>query len=237
MGRDEAAERGASSPLPAARWDAISRIAAGLSHEVRNPLNALAIHLEVLADKLRAGGSIPAHLEKNLVAARAQVSRVDGIVRRFTEFAAARDFAPAQLDARSLVEEVAGLCRHEAGRHGVEFLAMAPEGLLLEGGPLLTQVLVALAIGILDGGVGGGRLLLAARAEGDRAAISLGLEGGGLDLPVARAAIAGSGVGRGSIEGIVAQLDGEVTVEAAGAGVTVTLRVPLARRERSGAVA
>lgn len=239
MGRDEAGARRPGGPTMGARWDAISRIAAGLSHEVRNPLNALAIHLEVLADKLRrdGGGEVPEHLQKNLAAARAQVARIDGVVRRFADFAGVRDFAAGPVDVRTLIEEVAGLCRHEAGRHGVELTAVAPEGLdLAASGPALAQALVVLLLDLADAGVGG-RLIVSARADGGRAAIAVAEEGGGLDLSVARAAVAGEGEGRGSIERIVAEAGGEVAVEAAGTGAVVVLRLPLARRERSGAVA
>lgn len=240
MGRDEASRRRAGLPPPGARWETISRVAGGVSHEVRNPLNALAIHLEVLADKLRrdGGGEVQAHLAKNLQAARQQVARVDAVVRRFADFAAARDFDGGEADARSLVEAVVGLCRHEAGRRGVELTAVAPDGLVLAAGdPALCQTLVALVLGLLDAGVGGGRLVLQAREDGDGGAIVVAEEGGGLDVAVARAAIAGTGEGRGSIEETVAECGGTVAVEATATGAAVVLRLPLSRRERSGAVA
>jgi signal transduction histidine kinase len=240
MGRDEAEGRRPVGPPLGARWDAISRVAAGLSHEVRNPLNALAIHLEVLADKLKrdGGGTVPEHLQKNLAAARAQVMRIDGIVRRFADFAGAREFGTGRVEVRTLIEEAAGLCRHEVGRHGIELTVAAPAGLdLAASGPALAQALVGLVVGLADAGVGGGRLVLSARTDGEKAAIVVAEEGGGLDLSVARAAIAGEGEGRGAIERIVGEAGGEVAVEPAGTGAAVVLRLPLARRERSGAVA
>lgn len=239
MGRDEGGERLVPGPPLAARWEVIARIASGLSHDVRNPLNALAIHLEVLADKLRRDGqgTLPAHLEKNLVAARAQVGRVDGIVRRFADFAGAREFGRGGVAARPLLEDVAGLCTHEAGRHGVALAVEADEGLHLEAsGPALAQALVALVIGLLDGGLEGGRLVLGAWVRAGQAELRLAPEAGGLAPEAARAAVAGAGEGRGAVEAIVAAVGGEVAVEVDN-GAAVVLRLPRERRERSGATA
>lgn len=239
MGREERGEHLGAAPSLGARWEAIARLASGLSHDVRNPLNALAIHLEVLADKLRRDGrgAIPAHLEKNLAAARAQVNRVDGIVRRFADFAAARDFGGTGVEARALVEEVAGLCLYEAGRHGVAITAVAADDLFVRGsGPALAQALVAVVLGLLDSGLEGGRLALTATPRGEGAEIRIAVEGDGLDPAAARAAVAGRERSRGSIEEIVAGAGGEVAVEVE-RGAAVVLRLPLGRRERSGAVA
>jgi two-component system sensor histidine kinase HydH len=238
MGRDEEGERPVTGPPLAARWEAIARIAAGLSHDVRNPLNALAIHLEVLADKLRRDGqgALPAHLEKNLLAARAQVGRVDGIVRRFAEFAGARDFGRDGVAARALLEDVAGLCHHEAGRHGVALAVEAEEDMEVRAsGPALAQVLVGLVIGLLDAGLEGGRLVLSARARAEWVEFRLAVESGSIAPAVARAVVEGSGEGRGAVEAIVGAAGGEVAIET-NDGAAVVLRLPRGRRERSGAV-
>lgn len=69
--------------------DLAGRLMESLLHDARNPLNAIAINLEVLTEKLKAEtGEVPPSQEKNLKAMREQVFRVDAILKLFAEFIA-----------------------------------------------------------------------------------------------------------------------------------------------------
>jgi signal transduction histidine kinase len=77
---------GADPVVDAARYGAVPTLMDSLLHDVRNPLNALSIHLEVLTEKLKGEtGQVPPSQEKNLKAMREQIQRVDAILRRFTD--------------------------------------------------------------------------------------------------------------------------------------------------------
>ncbi|MHA7631305.1 histidine kinase dimerization/phospho-acceptor domain-containing protein [Corallococcus sp. M7] len=79
----------------AARYDAVPPLMDSLLHDVRNPLNALAIHLEVLSEKLKGeSGQVPATQEKNLKAMREQIARVDGLLKLFSDFMVFRGAIP-----------------------------------------------------------------------------------------------------------------------------------------------
>src|SRR5438128_5102447 len=64
------------------------RVAIGLAHEGKNPLHNMALHLQLMAEKLaspeRVGGS---PIEKHVAALRDGIGRVDGLLRSFGEFA------------------------------------------------------------------------------------------------------------------------------------------------------
>jgi signal transduction histidine kinase len=80
-----------SQALDAVRHAAAVRLLDSMLHDVRNPLNALSINLDVLTEKLRGpDGIIPPTQEKNLKAMREQVLRVDAVLRQFVEFMAPR---------------------------------------------------------------------------------------------------------------------------------------------------
>ncbi|HEY0840026.1 MAG TPA: histidine kinase dimerization/phospho-acceptor domain-containing protein, partial [Vulgatibacter sp.] len=133
---------------------AVSQLTNGLAHETRNSLNALAIHLEVLADKLREPGSdqVPANLEKNLQAARAQIRRLDDTLRRFGEFAAGRT---ESRDLAALFSNAASLCAYHLRRSGAELIFDLPEGVMLEGDPaLLSQLAVEVVLHAAAAGAG-----------------------------------------------------------------------------------
>lgn len=77
--------------MGAARYAAVPALMESLLHDVRNPLNALSINLEVLSEKLKAEtGAVPPSQEKNLKAMREQIQRVDGMLRQFTDFLVVR---------------------------------------------------------------------------------------------------------------------------------------------------
>ncbi len=101
----------------AARYAAVPALMESLLHDVRNPLNALSINLEVLTEKLKAetGAVVPSQ-EKNLRAMREQIQRVDALLRQFTDFLVIRGGAGeaslSELAKRSI--EVLG---HESRRH------------------------------------------------------------------------------------------------------------------------
>ncbi|HXN41127.1 MAG TPA: histidine kinase dimerization/phospho-acceptor domain-containing protein, partial [Myxococcaceae bacterium] len=71
------------------QWQTARALVLGLLHDARNPLNALAINLEVLTDKLRQSEA-PATGEKNVKAMREQIRRIDSMLRRFGDFLAPR---------------------------------------------------------------------------------------------------------------------------------------------------
>lgn len=71
----------------AARYVIVQRLMDSLLHDVRNPLNALAINLDVLTEKLKGPDKVvPPNQEKNLKAMREQVFRVDGILKVFADY-------------------------------------------------------------------------------------------------------------------------------------------------------
>lgn len=85
--RDQtASRREAESNLESERLNALTLLAAGVAHEIGNPLNSLDIHLQLLERKMRKlppGDRAP--LEENLTTARREIQRLDTILRQFLE--------------------------------------------------------------------------------------------------------------------------------------------------------
>lgn len=85
--RDQTAtRREAEDSLESERLNALTLLAAGVAHEIGNPLNSLDIHLQLLARKIRKlppGDRKP--LEENLDTARREIQRLDTILRQFLE--------------------------------------------------------------------------------------------------------------------------------------------------------
>lgn len=74
----------AEETLESERLNALTLLAAGVAHEIGNPLNSLDIHLQLLGRKLRKlppGDRKP--LEENLATARGEIQRLDSILKQF----------------------------------------------------------------------------------------------------------------------------------------------------------
>lgn len=216
----------AALEVQAARARLLGRLSSGLVHEARNPLNAMAIHLEVLADKLRdETGSVPAHLEKNLGAARNQIRRLDEILRRFGDFATGRPPSSAS-DVETLWSRASGLCEYQMRRAGVSVEAELEPGLALAADPTLAcQALLELMMEGADR-CPRRKMVFRARAEGARALLTLEAGGepaeGGKPEPTA------------ALERLVRELGGEMTSSDAAEGWSLTLHLP---RERASSPA
>jgi len=100
-----------------------------LVHDVRNPLNALAINVEILQEKLAraAGGQVPASQAKNLQAMREQVARVNSMLGDFARFLAPSPTAPAAQSLSTMVRDAVAVLGHAARRARVKVLVDAPE--------------------------------------------------------------------------------------------------------------
>ncbi|MFL5319121.1 MAG: histidine kinase [Myxococcaceae bacterium] len=78
-----------------------------LLHDARNPLNALAINLDVLTEKLRGPDrQVPANQEKNLKAMREQIFRVDGILKSFSDYLAPKASSAAGGETPAFTDRV-----------------------------------------------------------------------------------------------------------------------------------
>lgn len=106
--------------------DAVRQRAAGslvesMLHDVRNPLNALAINLEVLTEKLRAEtGTVPATQEKNLKAMREQIQRADSLLRTYSDFLIARPDEAARAPLSGLLQATLDVLAPEVRRKRIK---------------------------------------------------------------------------------------------------------------------
>src|SRR5437870_9473807 len=88
--------RTAQQTIESERLNALMLLAAGVAHEIGNPLNSLHIHLQLMERKLRkVPAAARAELQKSLEVAREEITRLDSIVQQF--LGAIR---PARLQAR-----------------------------------------------------------------------------------------------------------------------------------------
>ncbi|MGZ3426379.1 MAG: ATP-binding protein, partial [Polyangia bacterium] len=212
-------------------------LAAAMAHEVRNPLNSMAIHVELLEGRLRKDGIAPEVL-KSLTVLAAEIERVDKILEQYLGYAGPTEAARSPVAARALLGAVLERVRGEAQKRGVTVQlsdgAGGDEKWAVDG-DALTEALVAVAENAVAASARGQVVSIAARTDEDTeqaevtitdaaAPIGAGEVGKVFHMGSARS---GGGVGLTVAKQIVKGHGGSITVRPQPAGNLFTIRLPL----------
>lgn len=106
------------------RLAAIGRLASGVGHEVKNPINAIVVHLEVLRQKLQP---VDPDTRRHMDVIGSEIQRLDRVVQMLVDFTRPVELRLAETDLRRLVNEVVLLAGPDAERHGVNIVRQFPE--------------------------------------------------------------------------------------------------------------
>jgi signal transduction histidine kinase len=220
--------------------------AAGLAHEIRNPLNSIALQLSILerrAAPLEA--SVALEIGDLLAVIREEVKRLDNLVGDFLLFSGSgrMQHRPASLDA--LVDEVFGLLQPEARATGVvleRLQGASPLPDLPLDGEKIKQVLINLVQNGIEAQPQGGRVVVESELRDGRARVAVTDEGPGLPagLDVFQLFVTtkaqGTGLGLAIAQQIVLEHGGEIHAESTpGRGATFTFSLPTVHAEGSDA--
>ena len=106
------------------RMAAIGRLTSGVGHEVKNPINAIVVHLELLKNKLgENGGPATRHLE----IIETEIHRLDRVVQTLVDFSRPVELQLREQDLRSVLGDVLALARDEMIARGVRIESHLPE--------------------------------------------------------------------------------------------------------------
>lgn len=98
------------------RLAAIGRLTSGVAHEVKNPINSIVVHLEVLREKLL---QIDPDTKRHIDVISSEIHRLDRVVKTLVDFTRPVELKLVEIDLRDIVEDVVALSGPEAERHGV----------------------------------------------------------------------------------------------------------------------
>jgi PAS domain S-box-containing protein len=240
------------------RLAGVGTLAAGVAHEVNNPLAYVTANLTLLDEALaRLRTAIPGEspaaapfreMGQALRDAMDGAARVRGIVQGLRQFSQPpRGEERAAVDLKAEIEAAIGIARNEIS-HRAQLRVDLPDRLppvkagSHEVGQVLVNLLINAAQAIPEGRAAENEVRISARAEGERVLVAVSDTGAGIppaDLPrifdpffTTKPVGAGTGLGLSVCHGIVTALGGSIDVESAPArGTTVRVGLPALRAE------
>jgi signal transduction histidine kinase len=217
------------------RLAAIGRLTSGVAHEVKNPINAIVVHLEVLRQKLR---EIDPDTRRHMDVIGSEIQRLDRVVQTLVDFTRPVDLRLTDIDLRKLVDDVVALAAPAAEQNKVRVERQTSQDPLNArvDADLVKQAVLNIVINGVQAMPEGGALRIATRREGDGAVIMVRDDGGGIPADVRDKVFnlyfttkkGGSGIGLAMAYRVVQLHHGSVEfTSVTGRGTTFYLRFPL----------
>jgi len=224
------------------RLSAIGRLTSGVAHEVKNPINAIVVHLEVLKQKLN---ELDPGTRRHIDVISSEIKRLDRVVQTLVDFTRPVELHLSDIDLRRIVDDVILLASPEAEQRQVRMeRGPSSEGLPVRiDADLVKQAVLNIVINGAQAMPDGGTLHVSAAREGETALVTVRDEGHGIPADIRDKIFnlyfttkkGGSGIGLAMTYRVVQLHHGSVEFETVeNGGTTFRLRFPLVETEVAG---
>lgn len=229
----------------ARRLAAIGRLTAGVGHEVKNPINAMVVHLELLKGKLAAAGPEGfGGAQRHVDILANEMQRLDRVVQTLADFSRPMELTLREHDLRRVIGAVVELAAAEMQENGVRVVVDEPaEPLIVRvDSELVRQAVLNLLLNGMQAMPDGGTVKITVRRDHQFGVVEIADEGVGIPVNVLPRIFElyfttkprGSGIGLALTYRILQIHGGALDVrsnpdpDAADRGTTFTLRLPMA---------
>jgi signal transduction histidine kinase len=221
------------------RMSAIGRLTSGVGHEVKNPINAIVVHLELLKTKLAdTSGPAVRHLE----VIDSEIHRLDRVVQTLVDFSKPVELQLREQDLGAVIADVLALAAEELSTHNVTLVSRLPSKPLMAN--IDADLLKQAVLNVIQNGAQamqqGGKLQVVLEEDKKAAILRVTDEGPGIPEDIKGKIFdlyfttksGGSGIGLAMTYRILQFHHGSVEVQSdTERGTEFTLRIPLAAAE------
>ncbi|HLN29125.1 MAG TPA: ATP-binding protein [Gemmataceae bacterium] len=219
------------------RFLSLASLASGLHHEIKNPLTALGIHLQLLEERL-TDARLGQPVEELVGILKTEVYRLNGVLDSFRSFANLQRLRVQPTDALRVLENTARLVAPQAAQYQVKINFVSPDA-PLPPVPLdaekFEQAILNLVINALEAMPGGGCVTLRATVREGWLCVEVIDTGPGiapeiqkhLFQPYFSGKSTGTGMGLALCEKLIGQHGGHINYHTSDKGTTFCVSVPL----------
>lgn len=222
----------------AAQMRALAALFPALIHDIKSPLNAMVVNLELLRESLDPSGPQIERQRRYTGILKEELLRLNRTVEALLDEAAKPAVRPDRVDLAALVAEIGKMVAPKARQQKVTLELDTPAGQLPVQGyrDRLRQAVLQVAVNALQAMPDGGELGLAAAREDDRAVVRVTDTGPGVDAAVAEALFdlgvstrgEGAGLGLAVARSVIESHGGTITYDSEeGRGARFELTLPL----------
>jgi signal transduction histidine kinase len=163
----------------AERLTAINRVTSGVAHEVKNPLNAMLMHVELARIKLSKGDY---EVTQQMEIIASEILRLDRVVKTFLDFTRPVEMKSREVQLDGFVSELVELARPQAQAVGVTVSSdlHAAEGTIVGDSDLLKQAALNIVVNAIEAMPQGGELRFESSMGSEEAEIRISDSGGGI---------------------------------------------------------
>ncbi len=223
---------------------ALGTLAAGIAHEVNNPLGVASMYAQMAQKDVEKN---PSRLPQRLETVVAEINRGGQIVKNLLEFARQTEPAIREIDLNGVIEKALAIVEHQAGLQEVKVVRQFSSELpRIMGDPdKLQQVFVNMAINAFQAMPDGGELTLTTGKASDGKMVKVEITDTGCGIPeeyitklfdpffTTKETGKGTGLGLSVSHGIIEQHSGTIEVKSSvGKGTTFIILLPVKRPER-----
>ena len=234
--------------IQAEKMSSIGILAAGVAHEINNPLTSVAGYAEALLRRFREEPALEqdarlGHFPKYLEVIVRESYHCKGIIDNLLNFSRKSDGFAGEVDLNGILSEITELLMHQPGYGEIEIVTVLGEGMLIPGDPSgLRQVFMNLLYNAFQSIKGGGRVEITTQHADDGSSAEVRIRDTGCGIapevidriwdPFFTTKEVGKGLGLGLAltYNIVKRHGGKITVESkVDEGALFTVRLPVSR--------
>ena len=233
--------------LQSERLAVVGSMAARVAHEIRNPLGAISLNLDLVGEELKVAGSaghFPGEYQTLLREAHGQILRIHQVLQDYLRFGRMPSSQRADLSLNELLQEKLKFIQPLLDEKGVELqLSFDPNlGSVHGDAEQLWEAFLNLIRNAIEAMNAGGRLTVGTRTTGPNVVVSIIDTGRGMTedeaqrlfVPFFTTKATGTGLGLAHTQQVVIEHGGKIQcITAPGKGSTFTVQLPMIAREKA----